>query len=193
MFLRNSSSLDTYRLDQMFRAHLHDWPHDNLLVAVRHARGAPFSGACHYRQARIYINLGRGLRYPYPLATHLARARATRFAWRRAAYSILLPDAYALALFLFLHEFYHWLVFRARRNPRQKEGRCDRFAARALVDGLGLAVVDADARPVERHEWDFQDLDGFVAAARRTRPALGGASCDLTAARREWPATPDQR
>lgn len=66
-----------------------------------------------------------------------------------------------------MHELYHWLVKKARRNTRQKEGRCDRFAVRALVDGLGLKVVDENGVTVPRDEWDFQDLDAFVAAARR--------------------------
>ena len=70
-----------------------------------------------------------------------------------------------------MHEFYHLLVKRARRNIRQKESMCDRFAARYLVDGFGAVVRDEGRDLVPRKVWDFQDLDGFVAAARTRRAA----------------------
>ena len=66
----------------------------------------------------------------------------------------------------FLHGLYHWLIRKARRNMRQKEAMCDRFAARHLVDRFGATVRDDRGRPVPRSEWDFQDVDGFVAAVR---------------------------
>jgi hypothetical protein len=78
-------------------------------------------------------------------------------------------DGCQLAVFVFMHELYHLLVKRARRNPRQKESMCDRFAARFFVDRFSSAVRGLGGEPVPRAEWDFQDLDGFVAAARDRR------------------------
>lgn len=179
MILRNSTALDSGRLSDLFRPHIDGWPHDTLRVHVRYGRSAPFSGACYYKDARILVNVGRRVRFPYRLATHAARPRNAGSRWWREPLFLEVPDAYRLVLFVFLHEFYHWLVACARRSPRQKEGRCDRFAVRALVDGHGLRLHSADGETPPRHAWDFQDLVGFVSAARhcgavanRRRPSL---------------------
>lgn len=167
MDVRNSTQLDSDRLERMFRAAVDGWPHDGLRVFVRYSRGAEFSGTCYYASDRIFVNLGRQNRYPYPLHTHIARPQSNRTHWWRELYTLHVADAAQLVLFVFLHEFYHRLVKRAGRNVRQKEARCDRFAARVLVDCYGVEIRDGDGNPVPRMEWDFQDLDGFVAAAAR--------------------------
>ncbi len=164
---RNLTTLDTDRLLQMIREAAGEWPLHGLDVTIRDSRSSDFSGTCFYKTGRIYVNVGRHVSYPYPLKTYLARARSSRGRWWREIYSIVVQDPYQLVLFVFMHELYHWLVRQARRNTRQKEARCDRFAARALVDHHGLVVLDSHAVPVARNEWDFQDLDGFVAAAHR--------------------------
>lgn len=167
MDFRNTTDLDSERLARLFVRHTWPYRHDRLTVRVRYSRGADFSGTCYYADARIFVNLGRHNRYPYRLATHIARSQSDRTHWWRETYRLLVPDAYQLALFVYLHELYHYLVKRAGRNPRRKEAMCDRFATRALV-GLGAGpVLDARGRPVARADWDFQDLDAFVAAAPR--------------------------
>ena len=163
----NSTGLCGDRLAALFREPLADWSVGSIVVRVRYSRGADFSGRCLYTQRRIYVNLGRHLRYPYVLTTNLARVQALRNGWRRELYTLTLFDGYQLAMFIFLHELYHLLVHRAGRNTRQKESMCDRFAARYLVDRFGCPVTEADGRPVPREAWDFQDLTGFVAEARR--------------------------
>lgn len=176
---RNLTALDTDRLLRMIREAAGDWPLDGLDVTIRDSRSADFSGTCFYKTGRIYVNVGRHVSYPYPLKTYLARARSSRGRWWREIYSIVVQDPYQLVLFVFMHELYHWLVRQARRNTRQKEARCDRFAARALVDQYGLVVLDSHALPVARNEWDFQDLDGFVAAVHRSgvrRPRMKEAA-----------------
>jgi len=70
-----------------------------------------------------------------------------------------------LALFIFLHECYHWLLHRAKQNERCKEAMCDRFATRHLVDHCGLSIRDDKGSEPARADWDMQDLDGFVARA----------------------------
>ncbi len=144
------------------------WPHEPLRVFFRNSRGAEFSGACYYHHARIHVNLGRNA-YPYLIRTSIARAESDSRSWWREVYAVRAADAYQLALFVFLHEFYHWLVKKARRNTRQKESRCDRFATGILVDQYGAEVLDALGRRVPRVRWDFQDQLGFVAAARGAR------------------------
>jgi hypothetical protein len=166
VLFHNSTHLDSSRLEGMIRHAAREWPLDGLEVVVRYSRKSDFSGTCYYNTGRIYINLGAGNRYPFRLRTYIARAKSDKRRWWREVYALELQDAYQLVLFVFMHELYHWLVKKARRNTRQKEARCDRFAARALVDGFGLAVRDMEGRLVHRDEWDFQDLDGFVAAAR---------------------------
>lgn len=169
MRFHNATQLDGERLECMFLRHTRPWRHDGLTVRVRYSRGAAFSGSCYYRDQRIFINLGRRNRYPYRMGTHVARARSNRTHWWREVYSIVLADAYQLALFVYLHELYHALVHAARRNTRRKEAMCDRFAARVLVDHYGCPIVARDGGRVLREAWDFQDLNGFVAAAAKEK------------------------
>ena len=117
------------------------------------------------------------------MATNLAKVRTTARGWRRQIILIEHADAYQLALFIFMHELYHLLVKRARRNTRQKESMCDRFAARFLVDHYHTPIRDSRGRPVPREVWDFQDLDGFVAAARSKSPQRRAARIPIRAAR----------
>lgn len=162
----NATALSDDRLLRMMAEHVSGWPHRSLVVSLHYSRGRDFSGLCDYRAKRIRINIGRHLQFPYDIRTNLARARSNARVWWREIYGLRVTDVYQLVLFVFLHEYYHWLVKQARRNTRQKEGMCDRFAARALVDRYGVIVHDGHGRPVPREAWDFQDLEGFVAAAR---------------------------
>jgi hypothetical protein len=169
MRFRNTTSLDSERLERMFNRHAAPWPHDRLSVWVRYSRSADFSGTCYYKRHQIYVNIGRQNRYPYPIRTHIARAKCNRRFWWKKIYSVESADAYQLALFVFLHEYFHWLIKRARRNTRQKESMCDRFAARVLADAYGARVRDESGLPASRDDWDFQDLDRFVAGALPSR------------------------
>ncbi|MBX3395920.1 MAG: hypothetical protein KF841_11200 [Phycisphaerae bacterium] len=166
MLLRNSTRLNSLRLERMFRDAIAGWPHDGAQVFVRYSRGSDFSGACYYESDRIFINLGRHVSYPYKLRINVARPQSNRTHWWRELYALEIRSPEELALFIFLHEFYHRLVKRAGRNIRQKEARCDRFATRVLVDHYGCVIRDTAGRLVNRSEWDFQDLNGFVEAAR---------------------------
>lgn len=167
----NSTKLDSERLRRLFLQHTHPYRHDRLKVRVRYSRGADFSGSCFYRHRLIYINIGRHNVYPYAMGTHIAKAKSNRTHWWRDVYRVILADAEQLALFVYLHELYHVLVKQAGRSPRRKEGMCDRFATRRLVDYFGCPVVDESDRPVARETWDFKDLDQFVAAAPRQKIA----------------------
>ena len=164
--LVNRTGLDSDELRAMMLAAVDGWPVRRLRVHIRYSRGADFSGTCYYKRNLIYVNLGAHVRYPYGVRTSIARARSNARAWWKPVYKLELPDAQRLVLFVFLHEFYHWLVHKARRNPRQKESMCDRFATRILVDRFGARVHDDKGRSVPREAWDIQDLDRFVAAAR---------------------------
>ncbi len=166
MILRNSTVLSTTRLEDMILPVVEGWPHEPLRAFIRNSRGAEFSGACYYHLARIHVNLGRRNTYPYLIRVSIARAQSDRRSWWREVYAVRVADAYQLALFVFLHEFYHWLVKKARRNTRQKESRCDRFATAVLVDRYAAEVLDSAGRRVPREQWDFQDQLAFVAAAR---------------------------
>jgi len=161
----NTTALDSTRLEGMFLRHAWPYRHDRLTVRVRYSRGADFSGTCQYAKGRIFVNLGRHVTYPYLLGTHIARAQSNRTHWWRETYRLVITDAYQLVLFVFLHEFYHYLLKMAGRNLRRKESMCDRFAAGVLVDHYGVRVLDSRQRAVGRKSWDFQDLHGFVAAA----------------------------
>lgn len=152
------------------------WSAGHIVVRVRYSRGADFSGSCYYVTRRIFINIGRHLLYPYRMVTHLARARTVGRMWYKPGFTIELADGHHLVAFLFMHELYHLLVRRARRNTRQKESMCDRFAARFLVDRYGAVVRDQSGRPAERALWDFQDLDGFVGAAADPRASTRSAA-----------------
>lgn len=167
MEFQNTTELDDDRLRSMFLRHTAPYRHDKLTVRVRYSRSADFSGTCYYRDARIHVNLGRLVEYPYTLGTHVAKSVRTATGWRREIYRLTLNDAYQLALFVYLHELYHHLVKQAGRSPRRKEAMCDRFATRVLVDHYGAALRRQSGRRIRRETWDFKDLHAFVAAAPR--------------------------
>ncbi|MBI4717343.1 MAG: hypothetical protein HY763_06025 [Planctomycetes bacterium] len=168
--VHNSTALCTERLAGLVREGTHGWAVGRATVRFRHGRGADFSGACYYSGQRIYINLGRHLAFPYRLRTNLGRAKTVGRRWYRPILTLDVRDGYELATFIFMHELYHLLIKRARRNRRQKESMCDRFAARFLVRRWGTVVHGPDGAVVPQAVWDFQDLEGFVAAARDRRP-----------------------
>lgn len=170
MTIRNTTALDTARLEALIRPYESVWNCGQLTVLIRNSRGADFSGTCFYAKRRIHVNLGPHVRYPYRMSTYVAPARSTRRSWWKEDIRIELADGYQLVLFVFCHELYHWLVKKAGRNRRQKESMCDRFAARELLARFGCPVTDSRGAPVPRERWDFQDVEGFVAAARLTRP-----------------------
>ena len=172
MDFQNSTDLDSERLERLFVRHTSPYRHDRLQVRVRYSRGADFSGTCYYGEARIFINLGRHVVYPYRLGTHIAKSQSNRTHWWRETFRVLVPDACRLALFVYLHELYHYLVKASKHNPRRKEAMCDRFAVAALVDHHGCRVVDSHGRPVARERWDFQDVCAFVAAAPKVPATL---------------------
>lgn len=126
-----------------------------------------FRAPVFYHDRRIFVNIGKHVVYPYHLNTHLARSVTIGRRWFKPIYTLELKDGYQLAMFIFMHELYHLLVRKARRNVRQKESMCDRFAARYVVDRYGVAVRTIKGELVPREVWDFQDVEGFVAAARR--------------------------
>lgn len=165
----NSTTLSTEKLEAMCRAALAGWSVGEVTARVRYSRGADFSGTCIYVDRLIYVNIGEHVRYPYGMQTNLARVQSHAGGWKRELYTITLRDGYEMAMFIFMHELYHLLVYRAGRNTRQKESMCDRFAARHLVDRFGCRITHSDGRLVHRPDWDFQDLIGFVAAARSGR------------------------
>lgn len=165
MDFRNSTTLDSARLERLFVRHAYPYRHDTLTVRVRYSRSADFSGTCYYATSRLFVNIGRHTKFPYLLGAHIARAQSNRTHWWREVYRLTIADPYQLALFVFLHELYHHLVKSAGRNPRRKEAMCDRFAARALVDRFGAQVLDSRKRLVPRELWDIQDVDAFVAKA----------------------------
>src|SRR5512135_3277650 len=110
MDFRNATDLDDTRLETLFLRHTWPYRHDRLTVRVRYSRGAEFSGTCYYATARLFINIGRRNQYPYLLGTHIARAKSDRTHWWRETYRLVTADAYQLALFVYLHELYHYLV-----------------------------------------------------------------------------------
>lgn len=179
----NATGLDSQRLYCMFLNHTRPYRHDRLKVRVRYSRGADFSGTCFYRDGRIFVNLGRHLRYPYEFGTHLARAEGSLGGWRREIYRLTVANAYELALFIYLHELFHYLIKAAGRCPRRKEAMCDRFAAAALVDTYGCPVRDGRGRLVPPSRWRFQDLHAFVAAAPRESSLCPAGSPDRPAFR----------
>lgn len=185
VIFHNATALDSSRLLSLFLRHTVPYRHDQLTVRVRYSRGADFSGSCFYRDGRIFINLGPHNAYPYRLYAHLAKARSNRLYWWRAACYLTLANAYELALFIYLHELYHFLVKQAGLSPRRKEAMCDRFAARVLVDHYGCRVTNENGRLVPRDTWDFQDLDGMVSAAPRSGQLL--LIPDVSAARTARP------
>jgi hypothetical protein len=171
MLFRNTTILSRQRLMTMFLDAAKPFPTVGLSIAVRYSRGADFSGTCYYATDRLYVNLGRHLSYPYTMSTHVARTVSSNNSWWKPLYTIELTDAYQLVLFVLMHEYYHWLIKRAHRNTRQKESMCDRFAARTLVDQHGAIIRTPQGTLADRSHWDFQDLNGFVAAAASVRPS----------------------
>ncbi len=167
----NTTDLSGEKLLDLCKEGLAGWSLRPVTVRVRYSRGADFSGTCFYTDRRIYINLGRHVAYPYMMGTNLARAKTVGRRWYKPIYTLKISDAYELALFVFMHELYHLLIKRARRNTKQKESRCDRFAARFLVERFGATVRDHKRRLIPREAWDFQDVENFVAAARDRRAA----------------------
>lgn len=188
----NSTALDDAKLLAMFEGGLSGWAVGTIALRVRYTRSTDFSGTCFYANRRIHVNIGRSVRYPYRIKTHLARTRTIGRRWFKPVYTLELADAYELALFIFMHELYHLLVKKARRNTRQKESMCDRFAARHLVERFGRPVRDADGHRVAREAWDFQDLDGFVGEARdrRVRRILPATASGQPAAATGTPIQP---
>ncbi len=175
MDFRNATDLDGTRLKSLFLRHTWPYRHDKLTIRVRYSRGAEFSGTCYYATSRLFINLGRRNAYPYLLGTHIARSVSNRRYWWRETYRLVIADAYQLALFVYLHELYHFLVKAAGRNPRRKESMCDRFATRVLVDYYGAGVQNAQGRVVRRSDWDVRDVHACVAGAPKLAVALGKA------------------
>jgi hypothetical protein len=172
MDFRNSTELDSERLQRLLIRHTYPYRHERLKVRVRYSRGADFSGTCFYSDARIFVNLGRHVRFPYLLGTHIARSQSNATHWWRETFRLVLVEPYQLALFVYLHELYHYLVKTAKRNPRRKEAMCDRFATRVLVDQYGCQVLGARDQHVARQRWDFQDVDAFVAGAPQVPTTL---------------------
>lgn len=167
----NSTELSSRVLERGCNECIEGWNVGTILLRIRYSRGADFSGTCFYDQRKIYINLGKHLVYPYPMNTHLARSVTIGRRWFKPIYRINIENGIQLAMFIFMHELYHLLVRRAGRNTRQKESMCDRFAARYLVDRFGVSIVTNKGKSVSRSDWDFQNVDGFVSAARRKRRA----------------------
>ncbi len=167
MDFKNTTTLSSPLLHETFSLAVAGWPADRLVVRVRWSRGADFSGTCIYATHRLYINLGRHLRYPYRMATHCARARKAWGKYYKPSSFIELCDGYQVCLFIFAHEYYHWLVKQAGRNTARKESMCDRFAARVLVDDYGCVLRDKHGRPLPREQWDTQNLEAFVGRVRR--------------------------
>lgn len=165
MILYNRTLLDTHQIESQLLRHVNGWPHEAIRVYVRYSRSSAFSGSCYYDTGKLYINLGRKVRYPYKLPARIAKAETRGRYWFRQCHYVVLQDAYQLVLYVFLHEFYHWLVKQAGRNLRQKEAMCDRFAARILVDCYGAQVIDNQDKVIPRSTWDWQDVEAFVARA----------------------------
>ncbi len=167
--LSNSTVLSDARLLLLCEEGVVGWAVGTVTLRVRYSRGADFSGTCYYLDRRIHVNLGRHLVYPYQMKTDIARSTTVGRRWYKPLYSLELANAYQVVLFVFMHELFHLLVKRAKRNTRQKESMCDRFAARFLVERFGVKVRGVNGQKVLREAWDFQDLEGFVAAARDRR------------------------
>ncbi len=161
----NTTHLDDRQLRDMVLHATAGWSVGQVVVRVRYSRGADFSGTCVYATQRIYINLGKHLRYPYTMNTHIARGKKHLGQWVKPAYTVEFADGLQVAAFIYLHELYHLLVKIAARNTRQKETMCDRFATRYVVANYGATVRDDVGAVVSHSRWDVQDLDHFVARA----------------------------
>ena len=186
---RNTTQLSSARLQRLCQDCIAGWNVGTITLRLRYSRGADFSGTCFYDDRRIFVNIGKHVDYPYLMHTHLARAVTVGRQWFKPIYTLELMNGYQLAVFIFMHELYHLLIRRARRNTRKKESMCDRFAARYVVDQFGVTVRTSTGKPVARSAWDFQDLDGFVASTRRKRRA---ARKPISPERSEPPAMGEQ-
>lgn len=195
MQFSNRTDLDDGRLRSLCVEALAGWAVGHVDIRIRYSRGADFSGKCYYREHRILINLGRHLLFPYFLRTHIALARTVGRSWLRPLYTVELMDGYEVVWFIFLHELFHLLIARARRNPRQKEGMCDRFATRFLVQRFGAVVRDEKGVPLAREAWDVQDVEGFVAAAwdKRFHPAAARRPATAPAERQNAAPVPGRQ
>jgi hypothetical protein len=179
MEIINHTEFDARRIEVMFLRATQQWAAPKLRVTVRYSRGAIYSGTFASNPPRIFVNLHPRNRYPLRIETGIARAKSFGRSWWKPSYHVKAENPYQLALFVFMHEFYHYLIHRARRNSHRKEAMCDRFAVRYLNNHCRLAVYDSSGNPIARTGWLFQDLDGFVAnrqtlsenvrAARRPR------------------------
>lgn len=167
----NATHLSDDKILSLYSEGVSGWAFRKITVRVRYSRGADFSGTCFYADRRVFVNIGKHLTFPYCLRTNLARAKTVGRRWYRPAYTIEVNNGEDLAVFIFMHEVYHLLVKRAKRNTRQKESMCDRFAARFLVERCGSIVLNQHGVEAPRADWDWQDLNGFVAAARSRRAA----------------------
>ena len=114
MRVLNTTHFDTCRLSEWFHRYAEGWPHERLVAGVRYSRGADFSGTCLYGKRTIYVNIRRRLALPYPMDTHIARAQSDETYWWKETYTVHLADGYQVVLFVFLHEFFHWLIGRGR-------------------------------------------------------------------------------
>lgn len=192
MDFKNTTSLSSALLKETFLQVTEAWPADRLVVRVRYSRGAEFSGTCIYDTHRIYVNLGRTLRYPYRMETYCARGRKAWGTYYKPGSWIELCDGYQVCLFIFAHEFYHWLIKQAGRNTAQKESMCDRFAAKILLQDYGCELRDAHGKILSPGAWDHQDLLGFVAAARQPEPTAAPLTLSRAARNALLPADGDQ-
>jgi hypothetical protein len=174
LIFHNRTELESARLEALCTEEMAGWATGTVTARIRYSRGADFSGTCYYADRRIFVNLGQHLEYPYRMGTHLARARTIGRRWYKPIFTLELHEPEQVVLFVFLHELYHLLVKRAGRNVRQKESMCDRFAAGRVVDRYGVRVLDPKGALVPRDVWDFQDVEGFVAAARDRRCQRAG-------------------
>lgn len=166
MEIVNKTELDSKKIVSMILKATNSWQTPRLKVTIRYSRGAKYSGTYIANPPRIYVNIAKNNRYPMKLETSIAKAQTIGRYWWKPIYHIRLENPYQLVLFVFMHEFYHYLIHRARKNSHRKEAMCDRFAIKYLVENYKLKVYDSKNTPVEKEKWLFQDLEGFVRNAR---------------------------
>lgn len=171
MDFRNRTSLLDTRLYPLILRHTEPFDHSAIRVRFKHSRGAQFSGSCYYRTSTLNVNISPRNSYPYALSTHVARPQSNATHWWRELYELTLADAYQLALFIYLHELCHYLIKRAGRSVKRREGACDRFAARVLIDQYGCPLRDSHGREPPRDSWDILNFDSLLDdAPRATEP-----------------------
>ncbi len=171
MEIINRTELDSRKIEAMLLRATTGWDVPKLRVTIRYSRTTKYSGTFMSNPPRIYVNIGKHNRYPMKIETSIARAKSIGRYWWKPAYHIRVETPYQLVLFVFLHEFYHYLIHRARRNPYRKEAMCDRFAVKYLIEHCKLKVYDSSNTPIKKSIWLFQDLEEFVTNAR-TKPPL---------------------